>query len=101
MGPRLGTSLTELMRRFDVKITPETLLDIKARGLVAPPGLDVADAVDPNATVVCVPFTPGERLLLPDNLIGQCMDCQHPIQFRPNMAALKNKRCMKCLTASL
>lgn len=99
MGPRLGTSLAELMHRYNVKITPETLIDIKTRGLSAPPGLDVADMVDPTATLLCLPFTPGEMLLLPDNLIGECVDCRRAIQFRPHAAPIKNKRCMSCLTA--
>jgi hypothetical protein len=33
---------------------------------------------------VCMPWQPGTPLIVEDNGVMECMDCQQPIQFRPS-----------------
>jgi hypothetical protein len=47
--------------------------------------------------VVCARYTAPQQLILADNMLGECSDCGHPIQFRPFVADAPRKICVPCV----
>lgn len=83
-------------------ISPESEALIKSWGIAIPNGVQViaAEAVvpDDDMVLVCGNYTPGDTLMFPDNLTGNCSWCGRPVQYRPKNEHIgKNtKICFDC-----
>jgi hypothetical protein len=53
---------------------------------------------DELLTIICMHIT--APLLLPDNHVGRCLECDSEIQFRPNVPP-SHKLCVRCAVPRL
>lgn len=58
--------------------------------------VDSSGRVDASV-VVCRLAPQGERLILPDNLVGHCSKCFRLIQYRPHVPSEPVKMCDECI----
>jgi hypothetical protein len=94
--PSLGAILAELIRKHEVRISPENAAEVRVLGYTVPPAIKVAPP-DDEAVLVCMPYSDAAGPMLPGNHVGPCDACGRPIQFRPDVSAVKRKICFHCL----
>lgn len=82
MSKREYMSWVEFMAKVDGKHDVE---------VVKPARAALADVV------VCRLAPSGEKLLMPDNLLGHCPKCFRMIQFRPDVPKLVPRICDECM----
>jgi len=74
--------------------------DPKAVPLMRRLGFDVSNNEDQDdrepTLVICSRIDLDHPMVLPDNLIGPCADCDCDIQFRPNLPEQADKLCITC-----
>jgi hypothetical protein len=59
--------------------------------IVSPEEASTADAV------VCIRYTAEAGLMLPDNVLDRCSECQRRVQLRPYVSKLPKRICVECL----
>lgn len=92
--------LFEHLRRRGQKvaITPESAGELARMGIRPSDHADAevvpAPAIPPDALVVCPYFT--APLILPDNRVARCAECNSPIQHRPHVPPSAKLVCAPC-----
>jgi hypothetical protein len=77
-----------------VTVTPEGHDELTRMGIGPPPAeMQVAPLSDGD-TLICPYLT--TPMLLPDNEVGLCAECSHPIQYRPHPPAAVRHVCSVC-----
>lgn len=84
--------------RGEPAITPATARDLARLGIRPPAGLAVHQfAPGEEVTLVVARFDLLRGPLLPDNVLGKCTSCGHPVQWRPH-APPSRRVCVECVS---
>ena len=85
-----------LIRRGAMQIDPRTMVELAALGYQLPANLPVLahEVSNPDHLIVCAALT--SPLILPDNQVGNCADCNARIQYRPYYGDGPTKLCSAC-----